>query len=48
MLYDVLRSLIEKKAYEYNDMQNKLDIFFTFNRINEEEYKELSNMIKEG
>ncbi|MDU5013991.1 MAG: hypothetical protein E6257_17895 [Clostridium botulinum] len=41
MLYKVLKSLIEKKAYEKEDMTNKLNVFYTFSQISVKEYTEL-------
>ena len=41
MLYNLLKNLITKKHYEKEDMLNKLNVFYTFNQITMEEYKEL-------
>ncbi|MHB9945596.1 hypothetical protein CF095_09375 [Clostridium botulinum] len=41
MLYKVLKSLIEKKAYEKEDMTNKLNVFYTFNQLSVKQYAEL-------
>jgi len=41
MLYEILKSLIEKKAYEKEDMTNKLNIFYTFSQISVEQYAKL-------
>lgn len=45
MIYGMLKNLIEAKRYEQEDMQNKLDVFFTFDRITAEQYAELNGMI---
>lgn len=44
-IYGYLLHLIEKGAYEYEDMQNKLDLFFLVGRITEEEYRLLTEKI---
>lgn len=41
MLYKILKSLIEKSAFEKEDMTNKLNVFFSFSQISVEEYTEL-------
>ena len=38
--------MITTGNYEKEDMQNKLDVFFAVNRITEEQYLELTNLIK--
>lgn len=45
MLYKVLKSLIEKKAYEKEDMTNKLNVFYTFSQIAVEQYTELMAIV---
>ncbi|MBO0560222.1 hypothetical protein EXQ37_10840 [Clostridium botulinum] len=45
MLYEILKSLIEKKAYEKEDMTNKLNVFYTFSQIAVEQYTELMAII---
>lgn len=45
MLYEILKSLIEKKAYEKEDMTNKLNVFYTFNQIAVEQYTELMSTV---
>ena len=37
--------MITTGNYEKEDMQNKLDIFFAVNRITEEQYLELTELI---
>ena len=44
-IYGYLLHLIEKGAYEYEDMQNKLDLFFLVGRITDEEYRLLTEKI---
>ncbi len=41
MLYNLLNNLINAGKYEKEDMTNKLDVFFTFDRISAEQYQEL-------
>jgi hypothetical protein len=41
MLYNLLNNLINAGKYEKEDMTNKLDVFFTFDRITAEHYQEL-------
>ena len=45
MIYQLLKRMIVTGNYEKDDMQNKLDVFFTVNRITEEQYLELTNLI---
>ena len=45
MIYTLLKRMITTGNYEKEDMQNKLDIFFAVNRITEEQYLELTNLI---
>ena len=45
MIYALLKRMITKGNYEKEDMQNKLDIFFAVNRITEEQYLELTELI---
>ncbi|EPS56715.1 hypothetical protein CF088_10680 [Clostridium botulinum] len=41
MLYEILKSLIGKNAFEKEDMTNKLNVFYTFNQLSVKEYAEL-------
>lgn len=41
MIYNLLNNLVTAGKYEKDDMLNKLDVFFTFNRITTEQYQEL-------
>ena len=45
MIYPILKDLITKGAYEEEDMKGKLDVFFTFGRIELEQYQELMDLI---
>lgn len=45
MIYNLLKNLITNKKYEKEDMTNKLNVFYTFNQINQEQYEELLQMI---
>ncbi|APH24793.1 hypothetical protein CF088_05140 [Clostridium botulinum] len=41
VLYDLLKNLIDNNYYEEEDMNNKLNVFYTFNQIDMEQYSEL-------
>lgn len=41
MIYNLLNNLIVADKYEKEDMLDKLDVFFAFNRITTEQYQEL-------
>lgn len=43
--YQMCKLLIEKGRYEKEDMKRKLDVFLLGDRITEEEYKELIELI---
>ena len=45
MIYTLLKRMIVAGNYEKDDMQNKLDVFFAVNRITEEQYLELTELI---
>ena len=45
MIYTLLKRMITTNNYQKDDMQNKLDIFFAVNRITEEQYLELTELI---
>lgn len=46
MIFNLCKRMIESKNYtSKEDMLNKLDVFFLGNRITEEEYNELKNML---
>lgn len=47
-MYSAMKKLIEKKFYvTAEEAQEKLDIFFAVNRINAEQYAELTALIGE-
>lgn len=41
MLYNLLKNLIAAARFEKEDMINKLNVFFTFNQLEVEQYQEL-------
>ena len=45
MIYARIKKLIEKGAYEKEDILKKLDVFLLMNRITEEQYQELVGMM---
>lgn len=46
MTYKLCKQIIQNKTYmSVEDMQLKLDVFFANNRINENEYEELTNLL---
>ena len=45
MIYDVAKSLIEKKEYDVEQMKADLSLFKMFNVITNEEYIELMELI---
>ena len=45
MIYNLLKNLITAGKYEKEDMMNKLDVFFAFDRITLEQYQELIEII---
>ena len=47
MLYKVLKNLIVNKYYTRKDIQDRIDVFMAYNRITEEQYMELMNLIDE-
>lgn len=48
MLTESLKNLILKKYYkEKEDIENKLNIFFAMNKIDEEEYIELTMLVED-
>jgi len=44
--YQYLLIVIASKKYSYESLFSKLDLFLMLDRISEEEYVELSNMLK--
>ena len=47
MLFKVLQNLIKNKRYSKEDIQNRVDVFMAYNRITEEQYASLMNLIDE-
>lgn len=48
MLVNLLNNLIEKKFYENKEeIQNKLNVFYAMNKINDEEYTSLTLKVEE-
>ena len=47
MLFKVLKNLINNKYYSKEDIQDRVDVFMAYNRITEEQYAELMNLIDE-
>ena len=46
-MYKVMKTLIEKRFYKIADIaQNKLDVFYTANRLSDDEYIELTNLVQ--
>lgn len=41
MLYNLLNNLITANRFTKEDMVNKLNVFFTFNQLTQEQYQEL-------
>lgn len=47
MVYKLMKRIIESGKYDAVDMQTKLDVYYAYGRITQEEYEELSAMIAE-
>lgn len=47
-MYNICKKMILNGNYEKEDMMNKLDIYLLKNRITEEQYAELIDMINGG
>lgn len=45
MTYDFCKLVIEKKAYDRADILEKLDVFYLRNRITQEQYEELVDLV---
>ena len=46
-MYKMMKKLIGKKFYKAADeAQNKLDVFFACNRLNDDEYSELTLLVE--
>lgn len=47
-MYKAMKTLIDKKFYKTADIvQNKLNVFFSVNQLTDDEYIELTAMVKE-
>nr|WP_271640429.1 hypothetical protein [Clostridioides difficile] len=47
-MYSLLKLMIEQKNYSAKeDLQHKMDVFYAVNRITEEQYLELTNLLNE-
>ena len=47
MLFKILQNLIKNKVYTRKDIQDRIDVFMAYNRITEEQYAKLMNLIDE-
>lgn len=47
MIYKSIKKLIERDAFNKEDLLKKIDTFYLFNRITEVEYKQLLEMLGE-
>lgn len=45
MIYSLAKKLIERKEFERDNMIKKLNVFFIFGQLTENEYEELLNLI---
>ena len=45
MIYRNIKKLIERDAFNQDDLLKKIDTFYLFGRITEDEYKELMTML---
>ena len=46
-MYKVMKKRIEKRFYKIADIaQNKLDVFYTANRLSDDEYIELTTLVQ--
>lgn len=45
MIYKNIKRLIERDSFDREDLSKKIDMFYLFNRITEEEYKNLMNLL---
>ena len=48
MTYGYCKKIIASGTYDKNEMKDKLDIFLLANRITDEQYKELTQLINGG
>lgn len=47
IIIKLIEKLIEKKFYEKNEIQNKINVFYAMNVINEEEFANLTLKVEE-
>lgn len=48
-MYNAMKKLISKKFYKVaEEVQNKLDVFYACNRLNDDEYIELTALVTEA
>lgn len=45
MIYKQIKMLIERDAFNVDDLLKKIDMFYLFNRITTEEYNDLMKML---
>lgn len=45
LTYNLLKRVIQNGGYDKVDIQSKMDVFLTFDRITQDQYKELHDMI---
>lgn len=45
MIYKKIKLLIERDSFNKDDLLKKIDTFYLFNRITEDEYRELLSML---
>lgn len=46
-MYNVMKKLIEKKFYKTKEeAQNKIDVFYACNRLSDDQYAELTELIE--
>lgn len=45
MTYTRLKKIVQQGTFNKNDLMNKIDIFLLANRITEDQYKELVNLL---
>ena len=46
MIYKLCKKIISGGNYEKEDMKKKLDVYLLCNRITQEQYEELMNMLE--
>lgn len=45
LTYNLLKRVIQNGGYDKTDVLNKMDVFLMFNRITQDQYKELHDLI---